>query len=57
VAGGSCARWRWGNLPAGHHEREWHAEDDKGERVANGVYFIRLDAATSRGVQKVLVIR
>jgi len=57
VAGRVVRTMELGSLPAGHHEREWHAEDDKGERVANGVYFIRLDGGASRAVQKVLVIR
>jgi hypothetical protein len=30
-------------LPAGRHEREWQGRDDRGRRVASGVYLYRLE--------------
>ena len=46
-----------GPLPSGRHEITWSAVDDRGRSLPGGVYFMRLEAGASRGVQKVLVVR
>jgi hypothetical protein len=33
-----------GRLPAGPHERRWDGRDARGNRVASGIYFVRLEA-------------
>jgi len=42
---------------AGVHMAEWNLRADGGERVASGMYFIRLDSVGCRAVEKVLVLR
>ena len=37
-----------GPLAAGDHRLHWDGRDDTGTRVANGVYFVRVEGATGR---------
>ncbi|UCE23646.1 MAG: S8 family serine peptidase [Candidatus Zixiibacteriota bacterium] len=46
-----------GHLTTGMHEFEWDATDDSGQRVASGVYFNRLNGATSSQSRKMLLIK
>jgi hypothetical protein len=57
VGGRLVAELLNGTRPAGVHEAEWNLGTDGGERVASGVYFIRLESPGCRGVEKVLVLR
>jgi hypothetical protein len=45
------------NLPAGTRRVTWGADDDAGEPVACGVYFVRLDAFGSRRIAKLMLVR
>jgi hypothetical protein len=47
VAGRRLARIAAGDYSAGRHRLSWTAENDEGEPLASGVYFIRL--STGRG--------
>jgi hypothetical protein len=46
-----------GHLTTGMHEFEWDATDDSGQQVASGVYFSRLNGATSSQSRKMLLIK
>jgi len=46
-----------GPLAAGQHSRSWDRRDQSGRPVAQGVYFLRLDAGRDRAHQKLVVIR
>jgi hypothetical protein len=41
----------------GLHALEWNGDDAEGRNLASGVYFLRLDAADSRQVQRLVLIR
>jgi photosystem II stability/assembly factor-like uncharacterized protein len=44
-----------GALPAGRHALRWNREDDRGARVAAGVYFVRARVAGATRTQRVVV--
>jgi len=44
-------------LPAGPHEIVWDAEDNRGRKVAAGVYVYRLRAGKFAATNKMVVIR
>ncbi len=46
-----------GTLPAGRHESTWEGNDDRGVRVAPGVYAVSLESAQGRVSQKVHLLR
>ncbi len=46
-----------GPLSAGKHTQAWDRRDQSGRPVAQGVYFLRLDAGRDRSRQKLVVIR
>ena len=43
--------------PAGPHAVEWLSDDDAGQRVASGVYFVRLSAGDWRETRKVVLLK
>ena len=57
VQGRRLATLHAGDLPAGRHSVRWLAHDDAGTAVANGVYFVRLEAAGEMQTVKVVVAR
>ncbi len=42
---------------AGEQEVRWDGTDDRGRRVASGVYFIRVETAEEAGILRVVLIR
>ncbi|MBN2170251.1 MAG: T9SS type A sorting domain-containing protein [Candidatus Krumholzibacteriota bacterium] len=46
-----------GPLPAGEHAVAWRGEDDRGRRVASGVYFLRLEAGNDRDTGKLVLLK
>jgi len=42
---------------SGLHELRWNGDDERGDRVSPGIYFIRLDGAAGLVVRKVLLTR
>jgi hypothetical protein len=44
-------------LPAGEHFLPWNGTNETGERVASGVYFVRLEAGANRARQKVVLLK
>jgi len=44
-------------FPAGRHQRVWDAADERGAPVANGTYFVRLDAEDEHARRTVVVLR
>jgi len=44
-------------LPAGRHEASWDGTDERGRRVASGVYVARLVAGPVRDVKKVVMVQ
>jgi hypothetical protein len=46
-----------GPQSAGRHVAQWDGRDEKGLRVASGVYFYRMDAGSFSQIQKVTVLK
>jgi hypothetical protein len=46
-----------GNLPAGAFHASWDTRDDRGRRVASGVYFVRVVTDDEVRSTKVVVLR
>jgi hypothetical protein len=46
-----------GERPAGHHLLSWNGKDLHGEKVAAGIYFIRLETATFEDTKKITLLR
>lgn len=44
-------------LEAGAHDASWDGRDDAGEQLGSGIYFLRLETAVSRRVERVLLVR
>jgi hypothetical protein len=45
------------SVTIGHHTVEWDAVDTRGEMVASGVYFYRLETESSTDVRKMILLR
>ncbi|MFN8549146.1 MAG: hypothetical protein U0527_14540 [Candidatus Eisenbacteria bacterium] len=39
----------------GHHRRAWDRRDNAGNRVAGGIYFLRMTAALDQKTQKLVL--
>ncbi len=46
-----------GERPANHYEIEWDGKDNRGEAVASGVYFYRLQAGKRVQTKKMMVLK
>jgi hypothetical protein len=46
-----------GRLPAGTHVRDWDGRSESGERVAAGIYFVRMVAGEFHETQKTVLLR
>jgi hypothetical protein len=58
VAGAPVRRWIDEDLPTGpEHELHWDTRSDDGERVAPGLYFLRIDVAGQTLIRKIYVGR
>jgi hypothetical protein len=44
-------------LPAGEHLVPWDGTDERGNRVASGIYFVRLEAGADRASRKVVLLK
>jgi aminopeptidase N len=44
-------------VPAGSHEIRWNGRDESGQRVASGVYFVRLDTPSGSDLARVAFVR
>jgi flagellar hook assembly protein FlgD len=44
-------------LPAGEHFVPWDGTDERGNRVASGVYFVSAEAGADRASRKVVLLR
>jgi hypothetical protein len=56
-AGGRVVRRLFsGTRPAGDHDLEWDGRDARGERVASGVYFVRIRPENGAAVARKLVL-
>lgn len=57
VAGRCVRHLGVGTLPPGIHRRDWDGFDDRGQRVASGMYLITLTTSDLTLRQKFLVLR
>jgi hypothetical protein len=55
IAGRVVRRLYSGTRPPGDYELEWDGRDGSGARVASGVYFVRISAASATQVARKLV--
>jgi len=46
-----------GHYAKGTHQVTWHADDDKGNLVPNGVYFYRLESEKGVAIRQLIVLR
>ncbi|MBK8230548.1 MAG: hypothetical protein IPK72_08190 [Candidatus Eisenbacteria bacterium] len=46
-----------GELKAGAHRFEWNGRDDKGRRMASGVYFLRMTSAAGEQTRRLVLAR
>ncbi len=56
VAGRRVRTLRSGDMPAGSYRARWDGADNRGDRVARGVYFIRLTAGGEQLVTKAVLL-
>jgi flagellar hook assembly protein FlgD len=57
VAGRKVRSLGEGAMAAGLHEFMWDGLDDRGHRVASGVYFVRLDSDVDSAVHRLTLVR
>jgi flagellar hook assembly protein FlgD len=46
-----------GPLPAKHHSLVWNGTDGRGNAVASGVYFYRMETSTFTATRKMVVLK
>ncbi|MCC7264144.1 MAG: T9SS type A sorting domain-containing protein [Candidatus Latescibacteria bacterium] len=46
-----------GTQPPGFYQEIWHRRDDQGQKLASGVYLVRLQAGSYSAVRKVLLLK
>jgi hypothetical protein len=46
-----------GRFPKGNHKVYWHAEDNQGNLVPNGIYFYRLESKKGVAIKQLTVLR
>jgi hypothetical protein len=46
-----------GALPGGRHEARWDGRNQRGDEVASGIYFARLQAAGTQAARKLILLR
>ncbi|MCC7264145.1 MAG: T9SS type A sorting domain-containing protein [Candidatus Latescibacteria bacterium] len=46
-----------GTQPPGFYQEIWHRRDDQGQKLASGVYLVRLQAGSYSAVRKVLLVK
>ena len=46
-----------GVLPASTYAESWDGLDDRGQRVAGGIYFVRMEAGELRPTRKTVLVR
>jgi flagellar hook assembly protein FlgD len=44
-------------FPKGTHHVVWHADDEKGNLVPNGIYFYRLESKKGVAIKQLIVLR
>lgn len=44
-------------LASGHHDRTWDGRDDRGDRLAAGVYVVRLETGAGAWVRRLALVR
>ncbi|MBN2379204.1 S8 family serine peptidase [candidate division WOR-3 bacterium] len=57
LAGRKVATLFEGNLTAGEHEIFWDGQDQQGNKVSKGVYFVTLTANRAKAVHKTVMVR
>jgi len=57
VTGTLVRRLVEGTQPAGYRRADWNGCDERGRRVADGVYYCRFKADTFQATQKLVVRR
>ncbi len=45
------------NMPAGDYQRTWDGKNDRGDRVASGVFFYQLDAPGFSSAKKIVILQ
>jgi flagellar hook assembly protein FlgD len=57
VAGRQVRELQTGEFPAGSHEAKWDGRDDRGVRVASGIYFCRIQAGELVGQRTMVLLK
>jgi hypothetical protein len=57
ASGRRVARLLDETLPAGEHSLEWNARNADGRELPSGVYFARLEGATLKASEKLVLVR
>jgi len=57
VLGQQLNEWRLPQQTAGKHRFRWNGDNKYGARVANGIYFIKLEASHFRAIRKVVLVQ
>ena len=47
----------WSDLPSGAHAAHWDGIDERGRKLASGVYHIRAEAGSEKSSQSIVLMK
>jgi hypothetical protein len=57
LSGRRVRSFTFDDLPSGEHSVTWDATDDRGHRVASGVYVVQLDSSSGRDSRRITLLK